>query len=129
MSTLIAKTRFELKNIAGELGDARFRQEDIGFDRDTQTWNLVCWGPRQGRNSVRTERWQELRLTISRVVDYKPVFTEKVAYYEVSYILLSEDQTHIQISCHYGADLRLTIDELNVDLRQDDSAFKQKWDE
>jgi len=115
---MAATDRFGLKSVTGELSDARFRQSNISFDQSARIWTLVCWSPRRGRSAVCTEWWQELRFTVSNVVTYKSSFTEKVDYYEIASLSLSEDKTQLQILCHYGADLRLTIGQLDVQLLQ-----------
>jgi hypothetical protein len=113
---MTATDRFELKNITGELSDARFCRNDIAYDRSNLSWTLTCWGPRRRHGELRTECWQKLRITVSNVVAYEPSFSETVDYYEISSMLLSEDSAQLRIACQYGADFRLFIEKLKVEL-------------
>lgn len=129
MKHVTVSDRFSVRDIIGDIHDARFRKTDILFDQGSHTWTLVCWGPRRRHGSIRNEWWQELRLIVSNVTAYTLSFTENPPYFEVASLVVSEDEKQLEVVCQYAASLKLTVSELNVQLRQDDNAFKRKWDE
>lgn len=126
MKHVTVTDRHSLQSVIGDIHDARFRKSDITFDQANQTWTLICWGPRRSRGAIRNEWWQELRLLVSNVTAYAPSFTENPPYFEVASLAVSEDEKQLEIVCQYAASLKLTVSGLNVQLRQDDNAFKRQ---
>lgn len=129
MKHVTVTDRFSLQSVIGDIHDARFRKSDITFDQANHIWTLICWGPRRSRGAIRNEWWQELRLIVSNVTSCEASFAENPPYFEVASLAVSEDGKQLEVVCQYAASLKLCVSELNVQLRQDDNAFKQKWDE
>jgi hypothetical protein len=122
--TLI-KSINDLKELVAAIHDARFKYEDVEFNKRDRLFTLNCCTPAE-KAPPRERPWQACKLQFHNVLECDITVREEVQYYELSTIHYSERDGRLQLLTHYAMQIELIVKGLSgwLDVTNE---FRDNW--